>query len=184
MRPYAEIEKGLQENPGFTCDSITKLMYIKDLGIDGPPKTAEELKERIKGYFNFCRTNEMRPGIESLSLALSISRKTFWTWTNGARGEEFKNICVSAKQIICSFLEIGLLENKINAPGAIFALKNVAGWTDTMQIETNVTKENELTAAELPVFDIMSEELLPTFENSAEEIEFKRSDMPTFESEV
>lgn len=42
----------------------------------GRPQTDEEVANRINDYFEFCERSSIRPGIESLCMALHISRTT------------------------------------------------------------------------------------------------------------
>ncbi len=181
MAYQKQIKEDMAADPGYLSESLTKLNYIRDLGKQGIPKNAAELEARINDYFEFCKNAEMLPSIESLSLALSISRKTFWTWTQGKRGAEFEEITTRAKQMLCAFLETSMYQNKINAPCAIFALKNIAGWSDTQKIETSIRAEETLRAALLPIWDENSAHFnnLPI----AQELNNLRSDIPTFENE-
>lgn len=148
-----QIIEELAQEPEFVKDTITSLSALKDLAKMGRPKTAAELQERLDSYFIFCKENSMKPGIESMSLALNIDRRTFWTWCNGSRGAEFQEICTRARQVLTSFIETSMYSGKINPAAAIFSLKNTAKWTDAVQIETSAQNGEIETAAALPIFD-------------------------------
>ena len=176
-----QIIEELAQEPEFVKDTITSLSALKDLAKMGKPKTAAELQERLDEYFIFCKDNSMKPGIESMSLALNIDRRTFWTWCNGSKGTEYQEICTRARQVLTSFIETSMYSGKINPAAAIFSLKNTACWTDAVQIETNTRADKTPTAALLPIWDENS----ANFNNLpiAQELNNLRSDIPTFENE-
>ena len=129
---------------------------LKDLSKMGIPKDDAELKMRIDGYFDFCASKNFRPGIESLCLALSTSRQNFWVWCNGGgnKSREWQQACLQAKQCIIAFLEACSLSGKINPAAAIFALKNWAGYSDSITIETGgIAEEKYVEVRNLPKFD-------------------------------
>ncbi len=149
-----QIKNELAQEPDFCRDTLISLNALKDIAAKmGRPRTAAELKERISEYFTFCKNNSMKPGIESLCLSLNIDRRRFWEWCNGSKGAEVQEICIRARQTLTAFLETSMYNNKINAPAAIFALKNIAKWTDAVQIETSAENGKIETAAALPIFD-------------------------------
>lgn len=114
-------------------DTIECLMQLAN---KGKPKAVEELRERINAYFEFCKNNSFRPGIESLSLALSVSRITLWNWANGIGvNEEWAQECQKAKQIILAFVEQASISNRLTPPVAIFLMKNLGGYKDQISFE-------------------------------------------------
>lgn len=178
MAYQKQIKEELAADPGYLSEALTKINYVRDLGSLGRPKNAEELEARINDYFEFCKKADMMPSIEGLSLALNISRKTFWAWTQGTRGAEFQEITTRAKQVLCTFLETSMYKNKINAPAVIFALKNIAGWADVQKIETSTKEENINSAALLPIWEENGADNLQSLPTSSEAINY-----PNFESE-
>lgn len=152
-----QIKSELSQAPEFVTEAITHLDTLKELAKMGKPKTAAELQERLDNYFSYCKENSLKPGIESMALACDIDRRTFWTWCQGVRGEEIKDICVRARQVLTSFLETSMYYGKINPAAAIFSLKNIAQWQDSVTIETTTPKEENATAAALPVFSDLKE---------------------------
>lgn len=67
-------------DPDFVAETVKSLRELNDLG---KPETDEEVKARIDQYFEFCQDTGNRPGIESLCLALHISRTTLFNWASG-----------------------------------------------------------------------------------------------------
>ncbi|MDP2763031.1 MAG: terminase small subunit [Enterobacteriaceae bacterium] len=57
------------------------------------------------------------------------------------RDEDFKEIYELAKQIQENKIFLGALVNKLNPTMAIFTLKNVAGWRDRKEVESEASKE-------------------------------------------
>lgn len=53
---------------------------LRELYEKGKPETDEEVEKRINDFFEFCENSSIRPGVESLSMALSVSRTTIWNW--------------------------------------------------------------------------------------------------------
>lgn len=145
--PNSNIDDALQAD--FVQDTVNSLMELSNQGI---PQNTDELKRRISDYFSFCADRGMRPGIESLSLALSTSRQNFWAWTQGKyKDAEWQEICQQAKQVIISFLEAASLQGRLNPATSIFLLKNWANYADTVTFETGETQQKAvLTASSLP----------------------------------
>lgn len=152
LNPQNNIDNDLNKIPEYVSQRLTMINYVRDLGRLGKPKTAAELQTRLDDYFKLCKDNAIKPTIEGMALACGVDRRRFWEWCAGKNGPEYQEICICARQVLTTFLETALYENKINAVAGIFALKNIAGWTDTKQIE-NITHLEKETAATLPIFN-------------------------------
>jgi len=108
----------------------------------GKPKTNDELKSRIDEYFAFCQRSSIRPGIESLCLAIHTNRETLRRWCRGdGCDEERQQIAQSARSVIQSFLEQASLNGALNPATAIFLMKNWLGYSDNYKIETEQTEK-------------------------------------------
>lgn len=117
---------------------------LKELHDRGKPQTDEEIKQRIDDYFSFCQYSSIRPGIESLCLALSIGRTCLFNWNNGVGcSPQCQEYVQSAKAFIAAFIEQAMLSGKISPPSGIFLAKNWLGYKDTLSIEENMPKEPE-----------------------------------------
>lgn len=154
--PTAQATRILNESGDFTSKTINSLM---ELSAKGKPKDITELNQRIKEYFSFCSEKNFKPGVESLSLSLGISRNTFWCWCNGVGvDEEWSNSCQVAKQSIISFVEAAATSGKLNPAISIFILKNIANYKDQISFEEvnpqPADKDRILKAALLPKLDI------------------------------
>lgn len=130
---------------------VSSLKELHDLG---KPKTDEETKQRIDQYFELCERSSLRPGVESLSMALHVSRITLYRWSMGEDCSPYKTELIqSAKSVIFGFLEQCLLSGKINPASGIFLAKNWLGYRDSISIEESVPFNNSKTllgASELP----------------------------------
>lgn len=136
--------------PNGTSEEITDCLM--KLSKDRKPKDISELKSRIASYFEFCKTHDFRPGIESLAFSLNVTRTGFWYWCEGGKGEEWQEVCLQAKQLILAFLETLSLSGKLNPANSIFYLKNWAGYKDTISFDEAPKKEQKkkvLTTKEL-----------------------------------
>lgn len=137
--------------PGEVKQLVTSLKQLHDMG---KPKTDNEVAERVDLFFNFCQASSVRPGIESLCLALHISRTTLYRWSNGEDCSEYRQeIIQSAKGFIGAFLEQAMLGGKISPPSGIFLMKNWLSYKDAISVEEalpQIEKRKILSSAELP----------------------------------
>lgn len=128
----------------FAHDTIKSL---NDLYSMGRPNSDEEVEQRIDEYFKFCEQSSLRPGVESMALALSVSRTAIWNWEHGidcsARRQE---LIVKAKAFITAYLEQAMLSNKVYPGSAIFMLKNWAGYKDSVEITTEQSAGEQIPA--------------------------------------
>lgn len=142
--PTADVRK--LNGQTFTGETVRK---IRKIWKNEPPKTSQELRAKIDGYFDFCEQENMRPGIEGLCLYLGTNRMTFWNWCQ--RDNNFGAICRLARQAIVSFLEEASQTGHVNPATSIFALKNWAGYQDVTTIEAvRVEDRKALSADQLP----------------------------------
>lgn len=117
----------------YVVETVTSLAELHNMG---RVKTDDEAEERIKMYFDICGKLGIRPGIETLSLSLGVTRQTLHRWT---RGEDCsprrRELIEGARQYIAGFLEQCLLSGKGSTVGCIFAAKNWLGYKDATTIE-------------------------------------------------
>ena len=74
---------------------------LRELYEAGKPNTDAEVEERIDKYFLFCQESSIRPGVESLCLALHIGRTTLFNWSKGdGCSKERQEIVQRAKSFI------------------------------------------------------------------------------------
>ncbi|WP_026661677.1 terminase small subunit [Butyrivibrio proteoclasticus] len=155
--PTATMNRNIQQADGFIADTVHS---ISELATFGKPENEEQLKERIKQYFDFCANNNFRPGVESLSLALGVDRVTYWRWCNQEIrvSNEWAETCKLARQSIVAFVEAAANSGHLSPPIAIFSLKNLANWKDTISFEDATPHTDNIGYA-------LSVEELPTFNN-------------------
>lgn len=122
--------------PEFVSETVASLRELHELG---RPETNQELAERIDQYFDFCQRTGNRPGIETLCLALHITRTTLFNWNAGITCDaERQQIIESAKAFIAAFLEQSITRGKISPPSGIFLMKNWLNYKDTLSFESSV----------------------------------------------
>lgn len=137
QKDLAELEV---RDPEFVGDTVTSLY---EMSLRGKCKTNEELQDRIDEYFRYCAEHQFRPTIQSLCLALNVSRFTLYAWRSGRNCDsERKEIAQRAVALINSFLESAVMCGKINPASGIFFLKNYCGYSDTISIE-QVSEQKE-----------------------------------------
>lgn len=118
---------------------VTSLKSLYDLG---KPQTDDEIEQRINEYFEFIANSSLRPGIESISMALHISRQTFFNWSKGIGcSSRCQELIQCAKAVINSFIEQAMLQGKINPASGIFLCKNWLNYKDTVSLEENTATE-------------------------------------------
>jgi hypothetical protein len=143
---------GLSIQKGDISSYIHSMTTLRRLP---PVITDVELIERCELYFDWCITNDMRPGVEGLALACGINRRTLWDWEscrthgNTRRSEIIK----FAKQQISALTEQMALKGQLNPITYIFTMKNHFAYTDKTEIEiaTNSPLGAQLTPEEIDV---------------------------------
>jgi hypothetical protein len=119
-------------------------------------KTAEELENAIRSYFDYCdervdirldKNGEIveipnpRPyTISGLAYYLGTSRQTL---INYEQKDEFFDTIRAAKSKIEMFVEESLWTPKV-AQGVIFNLKNNFGWVDKSEVDTTIKTNDKL----------------------------------------
>lgn len=135
-------QRALDEMKPEKSRQITSALI--ELGKLGRVETDEQVRQRISEFFYICSESGIRPGIETLALALGVSRKTVFAWGTGRGCSPYRQeLILRAKSLITSYVEQGLLTGATNPVSAIFALKNYAGWKDSISIEANTTFDTE-----------------------------------------
>ncbi len=118
----------------FAHDAIKSLNELNKLG---RPESDDDVERRIDEYFRFCEKSSLRPGVESLGLALSVSRTAIWNWEHGINcSKRRQELIVKAKLFITSYIEQCMLNNKMYPGSAIFMLKNWAGYRDAVEVDS------------------------------------------------
>lgn len=124
----------LNEVPAeFVKNTVSSLRQLSE---QGRPESDEELANRIGEYFKFCETSSIRPGVESLAVALSTTRTTLWNWEHGIGCSSRRQELISkAKAFITAYIEQSLLSSRIFPATGIFLLKNWANYRDSVSVE-------------------------------------------------
>lgn len=131
--PNAKLHDLEEQQPQAVQEIVSSLKELHDLG---KPKTDEEVEARIEEYFKFCERSSMRPGIESLCLALHITRQTLFRWNRGEDCSERRMQTVqSAKAFVSAFIEQASLSGKLNPATGIFLMKNWLDYKDSYSLE-------------------------------------------------
>lgn len=125
----------LEDVPGeYAKETIKSLKELYDMG---RPESDDDVEQRIDDYFSFCEQSSIRPGVESLGLALSVSRTALWNWEHGINcSPRRQELITKAKTFIIAYLEQAMLNNKIYPGSGIFMLKNWAGYKDQVDVNT------------------------------------------------
>lgn len=100
--------------------------------------TAEQMKDRISLYFQYCIDNDIRPGVEAMALAIGTTRRSICAWANGTDRLELQDTILKAKQVIAAYLEAISLSGQINPATSIFLLKNWFDYKDNTTTEIQI----------------------------------------------
>jgi len=104
---------------------------------------AGELRERIDSYFADCDAQKKPYTITGLALALGTNRQTLLRYENEYEDQEIADLIRQAKARCEADVEQRLLTGKGSPAGAIFWLKNNAGWRDV--VDTHVSGTLDVT---------------------------------------
>lgn len=162
-----DIEQGTASGIMLSLDNMSNLF---DNGKTAKQMNNAELEERLKRIVQYGIDNDVRIGVELLSLGLGISRQTFYRWSNGIDCDtERAQICQKYRQFVSAYIEQLALKGKINPAISIFALKNIAGWQDvtTERIEYS-TERQALSVNDLP--QLSKEKLSPLDMSTSKEL--------------
>lgn len=130
-------DNGYMIKPGDNSKALNTI-----LGITQMPKidlnSDEEVQNRIREYFEYCAANDLKPGVESMALALGVDRRTLWDWEKGVSRNSTptrSEIIKQAKRTLAAYLEFLAQNGKINPVTAIFLFKTQFGYIETTHIE-------------------------------------------------
>lgn len=118
------------------------------------PKSDEELKERILGYFEFCEKRCMIPTVEELCLYIGYSHSTVYSIRHGRQkgfSPQTKEILDRMMSFMSTFDAKLAMTGKIRDAVYIFRSKNYYGMRDQLEhtLTANVTEEKEMSREEL-----------------------------------
>lgn len=97
-------------------------------------KDPEQVKERISEYFDFCKENNLFPGIAGLSNWIGVHRDTINSWKRGEYRKDHQKIIQRAYDCIeCVLIDL-LQEDKIPSAIGIFMLKAMFNYSDKFNL--------------------------------------------------
>jgi len=113
--------------------NMWKDQKYKWLTFGKPPaiRTPDEMRERIREYFEWCRIRRKPKTVPGLASALDMSTDAIRNYEKHA---PFADIIKRLKVQLESELEEDLISAKTTPIGRIFALKNRFGWVDKREI--------------------------------------------------
>lgn len=136
--PQSELKR-LEEDDNkrvFIGKSLSNILAVSK-AFDQPPKTEDELCDRLNDFFKVCAETNQLPTVEKMCLALSMPRSTVFDWESGntrGLGPATSDILKKAKNIISSLDAELALEGKIQPVVYLFRAKNYYGMKDQQDV--------------------------------------------------
>lgn len=139
-RPKRSEQMQVHTEPGDNTKYLQHSMTLANLpSID--LKNAEQLKQRVFEYFQICATDDMKPSVAGLALAVGTDRRRLWEWANTEKSDR-TDIIKKAYQMLDLQMTDYMQNGKINPVSGIFLMKNHFGYTDKQEVV--VTPNNPL----------------------------------------
>ncbi len=141
VKPRRRRKRADQENFGQEfVESGDNARYIRHAmaAFDLEPidiSDAEQVKARIKWFFEHCGENDMKPTVTGLCNALGIDKGTLWRWKEGqVRGATHCDLVKKTYGILEELWEDYMQNGKINPVSGIFLGKNHFGYQDKSDV--------------------------------------------------
>ena len=136
----------LNVDPGDNSKYLSHAMTI----MSWPPidkKDPEQVRARLRQYFELCAENDMKPTVKGFLNALKLAKTTLWEWKQGNhRAETHQAIILEAYDMLEALWEDYMQNGKINPVSGIFLGKNNFGYQDKQEY---VLTPNQTTVQEV-----------------------------------
>ena len=120
----------------FIGKALNNILAVSK-AFDEPPKTEDELCERLNWFFQTCQETNQLPTVEKMCLALGMPSSTVFDWETGRTrglGSATSDILKKAKNIIQSLDAELAQEGKIQPVVYMFRAKNYYGMKDQQDV--------------------------------------------------
>jgi hypothetical protein len=155
----------------FVSRALALNLKIRQLGLQGKPKTQEEMQDRITEYFTLCQEAQLNPTVEGLALAVNYDRRSLFDISNGRFNLPFADIIKNAKDFIANYDAILAASNKMNSAVYCFRSKNFYGMKDTVQVEAVSNQSGDVPNQTGGILETLPE--APTIEVEGKTLEVK-----------
>lgn len=119
-----------QQQPQIAAGELSeKITFIETLSDWKFTNNPDQVRSRVKWFFDQCARADTRPTVALLAVALNTSRQTMWQWEQ--KGGELGEIISQAKRILNALLEDWSITGKINPVAAVWLQKNHFGYSDS-----------------------------------------------------
>ena len=110
------------------------LPALKRAALNGKPKTAEELAERIDWYFNQCQVAGFIPTFEGLAVSINYAPVYLKTLAQTSERPGFMDLLQNTIAVIQMYDSVAVLDGKIPPNTYSFRAKNFYGMRDVTEI--------------------------------------------------
>ena len=126
----------LDLQPGDNSKAIGIIMQFNDLPVVDL-KNPEEVRDRVRQYFQMCFDNDFKPTVSSYAAAMGYDRKSLWALMNNREVGGWENLPTLSIDYIKrgydsleQLWEYYMQNGKINPVSGIFLAKNNFGYVD------------------------------------------------------
>lgn len=125
-------DKRANPEPGDNAKYMTHSLNLADLP-DISLQNVDQVKDRIRTYFQFCAQDDMFPSVSGLALAIGLDRRRLWEIREGKKEgypSEVTDALKKAQKIIELQLVDCMQEGKINPVTGIWFTKTHHGYQE------------------------------------------------------
>jgi len=98
---------------------------------------ADQVINRINQYHQYCVSQDMKPSVVGMAMAIGVDRTTLWKWENGVESNkplQVRNMLKKGREINELMLDQLMQNGKLNPVTGIFLLKNHHGYKDQQDV--------------------------------------------------
>lgn len=107
---------------------------LKKAALNGKPKNAEQLAERIDWYFNQCQAAGFIPTFEGLAVSINYAPVYLKTLSQTSERPGFIDLLQEAIAVIQMYDSVAVMDGKIPPNAYSFRAKNFYGMRDVTEI--------------------------------------------------
>lgn len=120
------------EENAFYIDNAMWAAELPKIDLHDP----DAVWRRMKLYFDHCKENGVKPGVEGMCNALGTTRGIFFSWIKGNYNKSNQQVATKAKQILADMMEQYMQNGDVNPVVGIFLMSNNYGYVQRTIVST------------------------------------------------